>query len=93
MKVNDQLFKLLANIQEEVHRFAITFHRDKRSKTQTASELDKINGIGEKTKFELINHFKSIKRIRMAQLSEIEKIIGKRRASIVYAHFNKELKL
>ncbi|OJV36921.1 MAG: excinuclease ABC subunit C [Bacteroidales bacterium 36-12] len=93
MKVNDQLFKLLANIQEEVHRFAITFHRDKRSKTQTTSELDKINGIGEKTKFELINHFKSIKRIRMAQLSEIEKIIGKHRASIVYTHFNKELKL
>ncbi|GAB1416430.1 excinuclease ABC subunit UvrC [Paludibacter sp.] len=92
MKANDQLFRFLANIQEEVHRFAISFHRDKRSKEQTASELDSIKGIGEKTKIELINHFKSIKRIRMAELSEIEKIAGSHRASIIYNHFNNGLK-
>lgn len=92
MKPNEMLFKLLANIQEEVHRFAIKFHRDKRSKKQTASELDNIKGIGEKTKNELIKHFKSVKRVRTAEFSDIEKIIGTRRASIVYNHFNPNLK-
>lgn len=92
MKPNEMLFKLLANIQEEVHRFAIKFHRDKRSKKQTASELDNIKGIGEKTKNELIKHFKSLKRVRTAEFSDIEKIIGTHRASIVYSHFNPNLK-
>ena len=91
LKPNDLLFKFLANIQDEVHRFAITFHREKRSKAQTSSELDEIKGIGEKTKTELINHFKSIKRLRNAEISEIEKIIAKHRASIVYSHFNTNL--
>jgi len=68
MKPTDQLFKLLASMQDEVHRFAITFHRDKRSKNQIASELDTIPGIGEKTKSDLIKHFKSIKRIKSADL-------------------------
>ncbi len=92
MKPNEMLFKLLANIQEEVHRFAIKFHRDKRSKKQTASELDNIKGIGEKTKNELIKHFKSVKRVRTAEFSDIEKIIGTHRASTVYNHFNPNLK-
>lgn len=92
MKPNEMLFKLLANIQEEVHRFAIKFHRDKRSKKQTASELDNIKGIGEKTKNELIKHFKSVKRVRTAEFSDIEIIIGTHRASIVYSHFNPNLK-
>ena len=91
MKPNDTLFKLLAFIQEEVHRFAITFHRDKRSKSQTASELDKIPGIGEKTKDELIRHFKSLKRVKSANLDELIKIIGTNRASIIYNHFNPDL--
>ncbi len=91
LKPNDLLFKFLANIQGEVHRFAITFHREKRSKAQTTSALDEIKGIGEKTKTELINHFKSIKRLRNAEISEIEKITGKHRASIVYSHFNADL--
>ena len=91
MKPNDTLFKLLAFIQEEVHRFAITFHRDKRSKSQTASELDKIPGIGEKTKNELIRHFKSLKRVKSSNLDELTKIIGTNRASIVYKHFNPDL--
>ena len=88
MKPNDTLFKLLAFIQEEVHRFAITFHRDKRSKNQTASELDNIRGIGEKTKNELIKHFKSVKRIKSSNLDELTKIIGTNRASIVYKYFH-----
>ena len=92
MKPNETLFKLLAFIQEEVHRFAITFHRDKRSKSQTASELDKIPGIGEKTKNELIAHFKSLNRIKTAEFSDIENIIGTHRASKVYSHFNPNLK-
>ena len=91
MKPNDTLFKLLAFIQEEVHRFAITFHRNKRSKSQTASELDKIPGIGEKTKDELIRHFKSLKRVKSANLDELIKIIGTNRASIIYNHFNPDL--
>ena len=74
-------------MQDEVHRFAISFHRDKRSKSQTASELDTITGIGEKTKNELIKHFKSVKRIKSAGLDELTEVIGKSRASIVYSHF------
>lgn len=92
MKPNEMLFKLLANIQEEVHRFAIKFHREKRSKKQTASELDNIKGIGEVTKNNLIKHFKSVKRIRLAEFEDIERIIGTRRASIVYNRFHPKLK-
>lgn len=91
LKPTDQLFKFFAGMQEEVHRFAIKFHREKRSKNQTVSELDKIPGIGEKTKKELITHFKSIKRIRLAKFEDIEKLIGKHRGSIVYNYFNANL--
>ncbi|MDD3321559.1 MAG: excinuclease ABC subunit UvrC [Paludibacter sp.] len=92
LKINDPLFRLLASMQDEVHRFAITFHRDKRSKTQVASELDAIPGIGEKTKKDLIMHFKSVKRIRNAQLDELVDIAGSNRGSIIYKHFNVDLK-
>ncbi|MFV0392105.1 MAG: excinuclease ABC subunit C, partial [Paludibacteraceae bacterium] len=91
LKPNETLFKLLAFIQEEVHRFAIKFHQDKRSKKQTASELDSIKGIGEKTKSELLKHFKSVKRIKLAEFPDIEKIIGTNRASIIYKHFNPKI--
>lgn len=92
MKPTDQLFKLLASMQDEVHRFAIAFHRDKRSKNQTASELDTIHGIGEKTKNDLIKQFKSVKRIKSADLAELTNIVGTNRASIVYNYFNGDLK-
>jgi excinuclease ABC subunit C len=92
-KPNDQLFRFLAQVQEEVHRFAITFHRDKRSKQQTASELDNIKGIGEKTKILLMTHFKSIKRLQNAEIIEIEKIIGNSRASVIYKYFREDLSL
>jgi excinuclease ABC subunit C len=92
LKINDPLFKLLASMQDEVHRFAITFHRDKRSKTQVASELDTIPGIGEKTKNELIKHFKSVKRIRLAEMPELIEVAGTSRASTIYNYFRSELK-
>jgi len=92
LKINDPLFKLLASMQDEVHRFAITFHRDKRSKTQVASELDTIPGVGEKTKNELIKHFKSVKRIRLAEMTELINVVGTNRASIIYNYFKAELK-
>ena len=89
LKPTDQLFKFFAGMQDEVHRFAITFHRDKRSKTQTTSELDSIKGIGEKTKNDLIKEFKSVKRIRNANLEDLIKIAGTTRGSIIYNYFNK----
>jgi excinuclease ABC subunit C len=93
LKPTEQIFKLLANIQEEVHRFAIKFHRERRSKNQTTSELDKIEGIGEKTKKELFLHFKSVKRIRMASLEELVKVIGNHRGTVIYDHFKSNLSL
>ena len=80
LKQQSALFHLLERIQDEVHRFAITFHRDKRSKRQTASALDTIKGIGPKTKDALLAHFKTVKRIKEAPIEEIEAIIGKSKA-------------
>ena len=76
VKQNTPLFHLLENIQNEVHRFAITFHRDKRSKSQTASVLDEIEGIGEKRKALLLKTFKSVLRIKKATLEEIAEVVG-----------------
>ena len=91
LKPTDTLFKFLASIQDEVHRFAITFHRNKRSKSQTKSELDKIVGVGEKTKNLLLKHFKSVKRISLAPETEISDIVGKSKASVIYAHFHPKI--
>ncbi|MCD7901187.1 MAG: excinuclease ABC subunit UvrC [Bacteroides sp.] len=76
IKQGTPLFHLMEQIQNEVHRFAITFHRDKRSKRQVASALDQVKGIGEKTKAELLKQFKSVKRIREASLEELTQVIG-----------------
>ena len=76
IKQGSPLFHLLEQIQDEVHRFAITFHRDKRSKSQVASALDSIKGIGEKRKSDLLRTFKSVARIRKASLQEIAAVIG-----------------
>ena len=76
VKQNTPLFHLLENIQDEVHRFAITFHRDKRSKSQTASVLDDISGIGDKRKTALLKAFKSVSRIQKASLEEIAEVVG-----------------
>lgn len=86
IKQTSPLFKLLTNIQDEVHRFAISFHRNKRSKRQTSSELDNIKGIGEKTKKTLMKEFKSLKRIKEATLEELINTIGKSKARIIYEY-------
>ncbi|MBQ5616396.1 MAG: excinuclease ABC subunit UvrC [Bacteroidaceae bacterium] len=83
LKQNSTLFKLMTQIQDEVHRFAITFHRDKRSKRQTISELDSIKGIGEKSKQLLLKQFRSVKRIKEASMEELVAVIGKAKAEII----------
>lgn len=83
MKLDSPLFHLLTRMQDEVHRFAITFHRDKRSKSQNRSELDTIKGIGEKTKIVLLKHFKSVKRLKEADQDEIASIIGPAKARLL----------
>lgn len=81
LKQDSALFRLLTQIQDEVHRFAITFHRDKRSKSQLRSELDVIPGIGPKSKQALLKAFKSVKRIREATEEELTKVVGHQKAS------------
>ena len=88
LKVESELFHVLTQIQDEVHRFAITFHRDKRSKRALHSELDDIKGIGPKTRDELLNALKSVKKIRDAELSTLSDIIGPAKAKIVFEHFH-----
>lgn len=85
---NSELFKILTQIQDEVHRFAISFHRDKRSKSQLHSELDTIKGIGTKTKEQLLTHFKTVKRIKEADLQQLTNIIGGSRASLLFNYFH-----
>lgn len=83
LKQDSALFRLLTQIQDEVHRFAITFHRDKRSKSQLHSELDSIQGIGPKTKEALLKAFKSVKRIREASEEELVKVVGSAKAKAI----------
>ena len=88
LKVESELFHVLTQIQDEVHRFAITFHRNKRSKRALHSELDDIKGIGPKTRDELINALKTVKRIGEAELSTLSDLIGPAKAKIVFEHFH-----
>ena len=88
MKTDSELFRLLTHMQDEVHRFAITFHRDKRSKHALHSELDDIKGIGPKTKDTLLKELKTVKRIREAGIDDLAAVIGKAKAKIVWQHFN-----
>lgn len=83
-----ELFKVLTQIQDEVHRFAITFHRDKRSKHQLHSELDDIKGIGIKTKELLLQQFKIMKNIKSADIQELTKVIGNARATLLYNYLH-----
>lgn len=83
LKQDSSLFRLLVKIQDEVHRFAITFHRDKRSKHQVASALDSIAGIGPKSKEALLKKFKSVKRIKEAEVDEIAAVIGQKKAIVL----------
>lgn len=84
IKPESQLFRTLTQMQDEVHRFAISFHRDKRSKRQTASELDTIAGIGPATKQTLLKQFKSVKRIKEATLPELQALLGTVRGEKIY---------
>ncbi len=83
LKQDSALFRLLTQIQDEVHRYAVTFHRDKRSKSQLRSELDAIPGVGPKTKENLLKAFKSVKRIREASEAELEAVVGKQKAKSI----------
>ena len=87
---NHSLFRFLAGIQDEVHRFAISFHRNKRSKSQIHSALDDINGIGEKTKDALIKKFKSVKRIKEQTEEELAEVIGKAKAKIIFDNLHQD---
>ncbi|MBF1447914.1 MAG: excinuclease ABC subunit UvrC [Prevotella nigrescens] len=83
-----ELFKVLTQIQDEVHRFAISFHRDKRSKHQLHSELDEIKGIGSKSKEQLLQRFKTVKKIKGADIQELTEVIGCTRAMLLYNYFH-----
>ena len=90
MKTDSELFHILTHIQDEVHRYAITFHRDKRSKHALHSELDDISGIGPKTRDLLLNTFKTVKRMREANLKTLQQAIGKSKGALLYLHFHPE---
>ena len=87
MKPDSALFRLLTQIQDEVHRYAIKFHREKRSKHQIASQLDEIKGIGPKTKELLLKKLHSVKRIQGAEAEELREIVGEAKAQIIYNFF------
>ena len=90
LKTDSELFHVLTQLQDEVHRFAITFHREKRSKRALHSELDNIPGVGPKTRDGLLNGLKSVRRIREADVETLAAIIGPAKARIVYDYFNSE---
>ena len=91
MKTDSELFHVLTQLQDEVHRFAITFHRDKRSKHALHSELDDIAGIGPKTRDLLLKKLKSVKRIKEADLQTLTEIIGTSKAKVIYDYFHQEV--
>ena len=90
LKTDSELFHVLTHIQDEVHRYAITFHRDKRSKHALHSELDDIKGIGPKTKEALLHHFRTVKRISEASDDELTAVVGSSKAAILKAHFKEK---
>ena len=89
--LDSQLFKLLTRMQDEVHRFAITFHRQQRSKRQAASALDTIVGVGEKTKKQLIAHFGSVKRVKEAPIEALQGLLGAKRGENIYRQLHEEI--
>ena len=90
LNVKSELFRVLTQIQDEVHRYAITFHRSKRSKHQLHSELDDIKGIGPKTKDMLLKKLKSVNNIKESDIQSLTNIIGASKASIIYNYFHAE---
>lgn len=86
---NSESLRVIQHLRDEAHRFGITFHRNRRSKSQVISELDSIKGIGEETKKALLKHFKSIKRLKESEISEIESIVGSHKAKLLSQYFQK----
>jgi excinuclease ABC subunit C len=82
--------KVVCHIRDEAHRFGITFHRQKRNNALITSELDSIEGIGEKSRNALLKHFKSVRKIKEATLEELASVIGTSRAKAIHNHFHKE---
>ena len=93
MPVTSEVFRLLTNIQDEVHRFAISYHKSKRSKALTHSQLDDIQGVGEATKQKILAHFGSVKRARAAQKEEWIELLGTRRGSTIYEQIQAQISL
>lgn len=91
MPITSEVFHLMVHIQDEVHRFAISYHKKQRSKTQIKSQLDDIQGVGEKTKHKLLAHFGSIKRIESASETELQNLLGTIKGSVVYTYFQTHL--
>lgn len=93
MPVTSEVFRLLTQIQEEVHRFAISYHKQKRSKAQIKSQLDDIQGVGPATKQKILQHFGSVKRAASANLGEWTDLLGTKRGSMLYAYFQSKISL
>ena len=93
MPVTSEVFRLLTQIQEEVHRFAISYHKQKRSKAQIKSQLDDIQGVGPATKQKILQHFGSVKRAASADLGEWTDLLGTKRGSMLYEHFQAKITL
>lgn len=89
LDVKSELFKILTQIQDEVHRYAITFHRDKRSKHALHSELDDIKGIGPKAKEDIMKAFKSVKKAKEADIQSLTEVLGPSKAQLLYEYFHK----
>ena len=93
MPVTSEVFRLLTNIQDEVHRFAITYHKSKRSKAQIHSQLDDIQGVGPATKQKILRRFGSVKRAGLAKKEEWIELLGKTKGSALYEHFQSKITL
>jgi excinuclease ABC subunit C len=91
MKVTDEVFRLMVEIQNEVHRFAITYHKKKRNKAQTKSELDDIQGVGVVTKQKILQRFGSVARARTAKLEEWVDLLGTHSGTMLYEYFNSKI--
>ena len=91
MPITSEVFRLMVQIQDEVHRFAISYHKNKRSKAQIKSQLDDIQGVGAVTKQKLLRHFGSVSKIRSASLEELTEIAGTRTASSIYEYFRSQI--
>ena len=91
MPVTSEVFRLLTSIQDEVHRFAITYHKQKRSKSLIRSELDEIKGIGPSYKQKILRHFGSVKRARTASKEEWIELLGNSRGSMLYEYFQTKI--